>query len=127
MAYTYSDFFNDFTAHPDTHDLAMKTDARSTQQGLRNLILTNTYERPYQSKLGGDVRRLLYEEVSPQIANALETRLKELIKNHAKHVVLKAISVQPHPAGRSYEVNIVYYELNNPDASTFYLQLNRIR
>lgn len=124
---TYTDFFNDFTPHPDTNDLAMKTDTRAIQQGLRNLILTNTYERPYQSKLGGDVRRLLFAEASEQVADSIKTRLKELIKNHAKQVVLKDLTVSVNPKGRAYLVNITYYELNNPDASTFFILLNRIR
>jgi phage baseplate assembly protein W len=124
---TYTDFFNDFTVHPDTHDLAMKTDSRAIQQSLRNLVLTNTWERPYQPKLGGNIRKLLFAECSEQVANALQKRLEELIDNFEKRVVRKEIKVEVNPTGRSYNVWIEYYELNNPAPTTFYIELKRIR
>lgn len=124
---TYTDFFNDFTPHPDTHDLAMKTDSRAIQQSLRNLVLTNSYERPYQSQIGGNLRRLLFAEVSVQIADSLKKRLQELIKNHEPRIVPREIVVTPDSKGRSYHCTISYYELNNPEPTAFYIQLNRIR
>lgn len=127
---TYTDFFTDFTAHPDTHDLAMKTDSRAIQQSLRNLVFTNQYERPYQSKLGGSVRSLVFSEVSPQKGDAIKKLLEELIKNHEPRVVLvpnDGVVVNVNPSGRTYDVWINYYELNNPNPTSFYIELKRTR
>lgn len=124
---TYTDFFNDFTVHPDTGDLAVKSDSRAIQQALKNLILTDQWERPYQPTIGGNVRKLLFAESSDQVANALQKRIEELIDNHEKRVVRQQIKVQANPQGRAYDIWIVYFELNNPNPTTFYIELKRTR
>jgi phage baseplate assembly protein W len=94
---------------------------------LKNLILTDQWERPYQPSIGGNVRKLLFAECSEQVANALQKRIEELIDNHEKRVVRQQIKVQANPTGRAYDIWIVYFELNNPSPTTFYIELKRTR
>jgi phage baseplate assembly protein W len=123
----YTDFFNNFTVHPDTHDLAMKTDSRAIQQSLRNLVLTNTRERPYQPRIGGNIRQLLFAPVSPQIADAIKKQLQELIQNCEKRVIVKEVKADVNLSQRSYDLWISYYELNKPNPTSLYINLTRIR
>ena len=48
----YSDLNITFNKHPVTGKLSVLKDADAVKRALRNLILTNTYERPYQPLKG---------------------------------------------------------------------------
>ena len=55
------DFDLMFRRHPTTGKLLVKKGDDSIKQGLRNLVLTARYERPFRPEFGGDVRRRLFD------------------------------------------------------------------
>ena len=55
----WSDLDLDFKAHPVTKDIVTKNDVEAVKRSIRNLILTNRYERPFQPELDGGVTRHL--------------------------------------------------------------------
>ena len=60
-------------------DVYKKVDIRSVEQSMRNILLTNFYEKPFQPLFGSDLRRMLFEldtmvtepEVRSQVLNAI--------------------------------------------------------
>ena len=42
-------------------DVYRKLDIRSVEQSIRNILLTNFYEKPFQPLFGANLRRLLFE------------------------------------------------------------------
>jgi len=42
-------------------DVYKKLDLRSVEQSMKNILLTNLYEKPFQPLFGADLRRLLFE------------------------------------------------------------------
>lgn len=44
-----------------TNDLSVKYDAESIKQSVKNILLTNKFERPYNPDLGVNLRDLLFE------------------------------------------------------------------
>ena len=42
-------------------DIYKKLDLRSVEQFMKNILLTNLYEKPFQPLFGADLRRLLFE------------------------------------------------------------------
>ena len=59
LAIFYRDLNIGFKAHPVTGALLTVKNAESVKQGVRNLILTNHYERPYRPSYGGNVGQYL--------------------------------------------------------------------
>ena len=64
----YIDFDFDFSANTETGDIFKKKDANAVKCSVRNLILTDFYERPFQPFLGSGVAQLLFE-LSDDITN----------------------------------------------------------
>ena len=56
----YSDFFTDFSRHINTGQLNKKTNEDAVKQSVRNLLLTNHYERPFQPQIGSNLKQLLF-------------------------------------------------------------------
>ena len=78
---TYSDLNLNFTRNPATGDVARLTDIEAVKRSVRNLVLTNQFERPFHPEIGSSVRALLFENVTPLNAILLEDRIREVIIN----------------------------------------------
>ena len=57
----YSDLDLFFTAHPITGDVSRKFDSDAIKRSVKNIVLTNYYERPFKPSLGGGIRNLLFD------------------------------------------------------------------
>jgi len=111
----YKDLDLNFRAHPVTKDVVKRTGNAAIIGALRNLILTNLYEKPFQPNFGSRVRGLLFEDVSFITANVLQTELSNVIKNFEPRVGVDAIRVQANPEQNRYDITIRFY-INNLEA-----------
>jgi len=57
----YSDLDLLFQPHPVTGDVTRKTDVASIKRAVRNIVLTNAYERPFKPGFGGNLTSKLFE------------------------------------------------------------------
>lgn len=111
----YKDLDLNFRAHPVTKDVVKRTGNAAIIGALRNLILTNLYEKPFQPNFGSRVRGLLFEDVSFITANVLQTELSNVIKNFEPRVGVDAIRVQANPEQNRYDITIRFF-INNLEA-----------
>ena len=58
---SYSDLDILFTAHPITKDVTTKKDADAVKRSVRNILLTNNYERPFKPNFGANLRGKLFD------------------------------------------------------------------
>ena len=57
----YKDLDLNFMAHPITGDVTTKSDSEAVKRAVKNIVLTNYYERPFKPSLGGNIRGLLFD------------------------------------------------------------------
>lgn len=112
---TYKDLDLNFRAHPVTKDVVKRTGNAAIIGALRNLILTNLYEKPFQPNFGSRIRGLLFEDVSFITANVLQTELTNVIQNFEPRVGVDAIRVQANPEQNRYDITIRFF-INNLEA-----------
>jgi len=112
---TYKDLDLNFRAHPVTKDVVKRTGNAAIIGALRNLILTNLYEKPFQPTFGSRVRGLLFEDVSFITANILQTEISNVIVNFEPRVSVDAIRVQANPEQNRYDITIRFF-INNLEA-----------
>ena len=58
---SYEDLDILFTAHPVTKDVTTKKDADAVKRSVRNILLTNDYERPFKPNFGANLRGRLFD------------------------------------------------------------------
>ena len=112
---TYKDLDLNFRAHPVTKDVVKRTGNAAIIGALRNLILTNLYEKPFQPNFGSRIRGLLFEDVSFLTANILQTEISNVIVNYEPRVGVDAIRVQANPEQNRYDITIRFF-INNLEA-----------
>ena len=123
----YSDLDLDFIAHPTTGDVVRKTGDDAIKRSVRNLILTNFYDRPFRPYIGSNTQKLLFEIATPLIASFVKDAIIEVIANYEPRVKLSQLIVELDEGNNGYYVNLQYEILNRGEISDVTLFLERIR
>lgn len=124
---TYSDLDLDFIAHPTTGDVMKKTGEDAIKRSVRNLILTNFYDRPFRSYIGSNALKLLFENANAITAALLKDAIREVIENYEPRVKLTDIELQFDYDNNGYNVAMRYIILNREEPAIITLFLERIR
>jgi phage baseplate assembly protein W len=123
----YSDLDLDFIAHPTTGDVVRKTGDDAIKRSVRNLILTNFYDRPFRGYIGSNTAKLLFELATPITANLIKDAILEVIKNYEPRVRITQLNVQMDEENNGYTVSMEYEILNRGEPSIITIFLERIR
>ena len=123
----YSDLDLKFTKHPVKKDIVLAVDDRAVINSLRNLILTNHYERPFHPDIGSNIRKMLFEPISPLTANYIQREIEDTIRNFEPRVSLREVIVQVKPDENFYSVIMTFFIVNRAEPTTLNFVLQRLR
>jgi phage baseplate assembly protein W len=123
----YSDLDLDFLMHPTTKDVVRKTGSEAIKRSVRNLVLTNFYEKPFRPGIGSNVLKLLFENMSPLISNFIRDAVFEVVRNYEPRVELLDVQVVTDYDNNGYTVRLDFVVLNKNEPLTTTIFLERIR
>jgi phage baseplate assembly protein W len=123
------DFDLSFRAHPSTGKLLVKKGDEAIKQGLKNLVLTNRYERPFRPEFGGDVRKRLFDLFSTVSAADFGIQIETAVRNYEPRVMLDpySISVRETSERNTLSINIRFRSAITLSDSVIDINLNRVR
>ena len=124
---TFRDLDLNFTIHPIRKDINVHKNEFAIINSVKNLILTNFYERPFQPEIGSSVRSLLFENIDTIIAAQLERAIEETILNYEPRVQISNIIAVARPDENRYSVQLEFFVVNNSNPITINFFLERIR
>ena len=123
----YSDLDLNFTIHPVRKDINRWTDEQAVIHSVRNLLVTNHYERPFQPDLGSNVRRMLFEPLDNITASNLEREIRQTISNFEPRVTITTLQVAPNEQQNAFGVYMEFEIINRTEPITIRFMLQRIR
>lgn len=124
---TYSDIDLNFTPNPVTGDLSLKYDENAVKAAVKNLILTNNYERPFHSEIGTQIRGLLFNPASPMMDALLTRAIQDTITNFEPRVVLMDVKVASNIDNNAVYCSIMFRIINTSKPVSLELTLQRTR
>jgi phage baseplate assembly protein W len=124
---TFRDLDLNFTIHPIRKDINIHKNEFAIINSVKNLILTNFYERPFQPEIGSSVRSLLFENIDTVIAAQLERSIEETILNYEPRVQISNVTAVARPDENRYSVQLEFFVINNSSPITINFFLERIR
>lgn len=124
---TFSDLDLSFMKHPVTQDVSRKYDEEAIKQSVKNLVLTQNYERPFHSEIGSQVMALLFEPATPMLAVLLKKTITDTITNFEPRVNLKTVDVTFSPDNNEVYVSIYFTIINTTRPVQVTLLLTRTR
>ena len=105
----YRDIALSFETNAATKDVIVKKDVDAVKQSVKNLILTNHYERPFHPEIGSDVRALLFENMTPLTALNLERKVQEVLQNFEPRAKITSVIAEPIEDRNAYHLQISFY------------------
>ena len=110
--YTDLDLF--FAKKATSKDISKVTDIQAVKRSIRNLVLTNHYEKPFHPEIGSGVRDMLFEPMTPLTAHILTRKIEDVIENFEPRARLMSVRAQPNLDRNEYECTIEFFVVNAP-------------
>lgn len=123
----FKDIDLDFGRNIVTNDVNKLTDVEAVKRSVRNLVLTNHYERPFHPELGCGIRQLLFENLTPMVAIQLERKVQEVLENFEPRAQINNILARPDLDRNAYELTINFYVIGATEPVTVSTFLERLR
>tara|TARA_R110000772_G_scaffold98454_2_gene197845 strand:+ start:188 stop:607 length:420 start_codon:yes stop_codon:yes gene_type:complete len=100
-----------FRVHPVTGDVVTRTDVEAVKRSVRNIVLTNKYERPFKPNFGTSLRELLFELNTSRQLKKVQRRIKETLEKTEPRIMNVSVLLSNND---SHEVNItIVYDIKN--------------
>ena len=108
-------------------DIFKKTDANAVKQAVKNLILTNHYEKPFSPFFGGNIRDMLFELGDQFLDFEVEQRIKVAIENYEPRAEVINVSTSYRDYANSLDVSITFVVLSTNETITLETEISRLR
>jgi phage baseplate assembly protein W len=122
----YTDFDLSFKAHPITGDISIKRDSDAIKRSVKNIILTNKYERPFKPNFGTGIRDLLFELNTSRQIRKMQKRMVEMIETFEPRVSGVLVEVRRQDNNEIY-VNVYYNIVNGLQNQSTDFTVTRVR
>jgi len=124
---SYKDLSFDFTANPQTGDVATVKDAVSVKRGIKNVLLTAPFERLFQPEISSGIKNILFEPMTPLTEQRLSDACRDAIDAWEKRASVINITVISEEEYNRYRVAIKFNINNSLETEQVDVFLNRER
>ena len=122
----YKDIDLTFAARP-SGEIFKKTDAAAVKQAIKNLMLTNHFEKPFQPKFGANLRALLFDLADEEAEEDIEERCKLAIGVFEPRAEALNVTAISNPDRNSIQVVLEFRVINTEELVKFTTTLARLR
>lgn len=123
----YSDLDLSLSLHPTLNDVRPVNDLLAVKNSVKNLVLTNFGERPFQPRLGSNVTALLFEPADQFTAIQMKKEIQRLLKDHEPRINGVRIQILDDVDANAYRVTIGFNVIFSNTVSEISLALQRLR
>ena len=113
--------------HPIRKDINVLKDDNAVKNAVKNLLITNAFERPFQPQLGANLRGLLFEPAGLLTTLNIKDNIKSVIKKYEPRVAITSIKVDNMESDNSYHIAVNFNIKEFDSASGVEIILRRLR
>jgi len=130
--FLYKDFSLFFTVNPVTADVTTITDVQDIKRAVRNLVMTNEWDRPFHPEIASGLRESLFEPFGPVTLSNIRDRIKNILDNYEPRVKVLSIEVNDpdnfHMDNNKFNIQILFELVNEPNTvQDVDIMLERVR
>jgi phage baseplate assembly protein W len=123
----YTDFKKDLSVSPLSEDLALFKDEDSVKEAIKNLVLTDRGERLMQPNLGGNIRAMLFENMTPASLKLIEEQVKSVIEIYEPRAEVLDVIVNGSLDDNTVKVTVKFFITNQEQPVKLDVFLERTR
>lgn len=121
----FSDLDISFVAHPISGDVAIKKDSDAIKRSVRNIVLTNHYERPFKPSFGANLRRLLFETIGVGMTNKAAKEIAKALTILEPRISNVTFDIKNR--GNEMNITIYYVIVNTQQQQDLEFTVSRVR
>ena len=121
----FKDLAISLKANPNTKDFSAVKNENAIKQSVRNLVLTQFGERPYQYDIGSRLTGLLFEPFDVFLAEDLRDEIYNTIQRLEPRVEVDAVNVREGIDENSIDIGIRYKIIGQQQSQTVEFLLER--
>ena len=125
-AVDYLDIDLTFAKRP-SGDIYKKKDAAAVKQSIKNLLLTDFYEKPFQPFYGANLRAMLFELADDDTEDEVEENIRNAITKYEPRAEILTITVNVLPDQNDMRVSVYFKIISTQETVTFTTNLSRLR
>ena len=120
----YKDLNMSFTKNPATKDVARLFDVQAIKRAVKNIILTNKYESPFNTDFGCNLRGFLFENITEPLLVIIKDRVAMAIEKYEPRVSVEDVVVKnsSDPNGINIQVSFLINGVEAPVTVSTFLQ-----
>ena len=122
----YKDIDLTFTNKP-SGEIFKKESAAAVKQAVKNLLLTNYFEKPFQPKFGGNLRDMLFDLADEDAEEDVEERILNAITVFEPRAQALNVTATATPDRNSIRVTVEFRVINTQETVTVTTVLARLR
>lgn len=115
------------TPHPMNGDLSTKAGESAIRQAVKNVVLTNFYERGFNIPFGSNVRLSLFENIGVLEVQTLKDQISEAVRMYETDIDVYEVYVERGSNENELKGSIIYTEDYNPEKKVINIDLFRTR
>ena len=123
----YADIDFRFKPHPVTGDVTIKYDSDAITRAVRNIVLTNFYERPFKPSLGSSIRNKHIELSTDRKVNRMAKKVQKVIEDFEPRVENVKVLLGDVSDRNELNVTIFYNIKNSAQTQEMDFTVNRAR
>jgi phage baseplate assembly protein W len=123
----YVDINLSFLARP-SGDIYKKNAAEAVKQSVKNIVLTNNFEKPFQPEFGAGIQGMLFELANDDITNyELKKQIIESIEFYEPRAKIINVETNLTPEANSLSIKIEFKVVNTEETVVFSTTMARLR
>ena len=91
---SFRDFSLTFEKNAVTNDILSLKNEAAIKESVKNIVLYNFYEKPFDPFFGGNILGLLFENSTPTMVLEVKNRIEQSIEIHEPRVTVVSVTVQ---------------------------------
>jgi phage baseplate assembly protein W len=91
---SFRDFSLTFEKNAVTNDILSLKNEAAIKESVKNIVLYNFYEKPFDPFFGGNILGLLFENSTPTMVLEVKNRIEQSIEIHEPRVTAVTVEVQ---------------------------------
>jgi len=123
----YTDFKKNLEVSPISDDLTLLKDEDAVKESIKNLLLTNRGERLMQPSIGGNIKAMLFENITPGVLTMIEDQVRTTIDLYEPRAEVIDVVVTSNIDDNVVKIQVQFYIRNNQQPISVDVFLERTR
>jgi len=123
----YKDIDMSFSPNVLTKDVGKKFDVNAVKQAIKNVLLTQKGEKPFNPNYGSGVSDLLFEPMDYFVSSIMQKEIETTLENYERRVKVIDVICEPNFDLNQYEIRVEFFVVGIKEPQVYTNILERLR